>query len=284
MNRRDFLIHLSVTGATVGLGYKILSLIGKGNYSPQPVLFFGHGSPMNAIEDNDFTSSWKKMGYNLNPRAIIVISAHWETRGTVISSREKNETIYDFGGFPQKLYEVKYEPKGDKKLAGALAQEKNWAESDKWGLDHGAWSVLIHAFPNADIPVIQLSIDRSLSFKDHWTLGQQLKELRDQGCLIVGSGNIVHNLRKISWDNSQSYPWAEEFQEKILEIIKNKEYHKLIDLEKDKNFLSAHPTPEHFIPLLYVFSVATSEDQVEVNTPKIELGSISMASFLIKNI
>lgn len=282
MKRRDFLFYLS-TMTALGLSCKILDYLNypSSDNQKQPLIFFGHGSPMNAIEDNKFSRSWKQIGKNLHPKAILVISAHWETQGTKIHGGNTNEMIYDFSGFPQPLYEVVYPAPSNPDLAQQLSNSR-LIEQDQWGLDHGAWSVLMHAFPEAKIPVIQLSLNKNLSPEEHFLLAKELKILRYQGVLIVGSGNIVHNLRLMNWKNAVQYLWAQQTQEQILKLIEAKKYEQLSLMTKTENFKLAHPTIEHFLPLLYIFALVDQEEQVTVFTPQIELGTISMASFLIK--
>lgn len=281
MIRREFLTYLSIMGIA-GISTKLLSLI-KNNKTKQPLIFFGHGSPMNAIENNEFSSSWKNMAKDLNPQAILVISAHWETAGTKVFSGNVNKIIYDFFGFPNELYQVTYPAPSNSLLAKEINNNLSKIElSNDWGLDHGAWSVLIHAFPKAQIPVIQLSLNKNLTIKDHFQLAKEIKTLRNNGVLVIGSGNIVHNLRKLSFDNSKTYDWANNFQSKVLDTIKQKKFSKLLELSSDIDFNNSHPTIEHYLPLIYIASMADELDNVDIFTPKIELGSISMASFLIK--
>lgn len=282
MKRRELLIYLS-TMTALGLSYKILDYLNNPEVTTerQPLIFFGHGSPLNAIEDNQFSRSWKQIGQNLNPKAILVISAHWETEGTRIHAGNKNPMIYDFAGFPQELYKINYPAPSNPELAHQLTKSR-LIQPDQWGLDHGAWSVLLHAFPKAQIPVIQLSLNKNLSPEEHFILAKELKVLRHQGVLIVGSGNIVHNLRLMDWKNQIKYLWAQQTQEQILKLIENKEYEKLYSITQTENFKLAHPTLEHYLPLLYIFALADKDENVEVFTPQIELSTISMASFLIK--
>lgn len=284
-NRRKFLTLIGL--GTIGLTGVALTLknILKTETEKQPLLFLGHGSPMNAIESNQFSESWKQIGKNLSPKAIVVVSAHWETSGTQVFSGSKNKIIYDFYGFPQELYSVQYSAPSNSQLAKSIAQKNSTiALSEAWGLDHGAWSVLVNAFPKGDIPVIQLSLNKNLSIKDHFELAKELKFLRDQGVLVIGSGNIVHNLRVLQWSNPAPYDWANDIQSKILDIVKNHDYEKLVELSKDSNFIKAHPTIEHYLPLIYTFGLADKNEEIITFTPTVEMGSISMASFLIKSL
>lgn len=280
MNRRKFLFSLGALGMT-GIGLSVLNQIKT--ESKQPILFLGHGSPMNALADNEFSRSWKSIGKSLNPSAILVVSAHWETFGSKVFAGTTNKTIHDFYGFPQELFQMQYPAPANPDLAQQLSQKITTVEtSHDWGLDHGAWSVLVHAFPQANIPVIQLSLNKNLTIADHFKLAQELNFLRNHGVLIIGSGNIVHNLRKIQWNNPLPFDWAQDFQNKVIQNFQNQDYAKTLELIKDNNFNLAHPSVEHFLPLIYIAALADSQDKVEIFTPKIDLASISMASFLLK--
>ena len=250
----------------------------------QPLLFFGHGSPMNAIEDNTFSRSWREMGEKLNPTAILVVSAHWETKeGSFVFNGQNNTTIHDFFGVPQKLFQVQYPAPASPSLAETLSLKvPQIKKTEQWGLDHGAWSVLTHAFPQANIPTIQLSLSKKLSPLEHFNLAKELSFLRQQGVLIIGSGNIVHNLRVIDWSGQRQYDWAHNTQEEILKIIKEKSFPKLVEIIKTTDFQRSHPTIEHYLPLLYAFALAQENEDIIINTPSIELASISMASFVVK--
>jgi 4,5-DOPA dioxygenase extradiol len=254
-----------------------------------PVLFLGHGSPMNAIEENEFVSAFKKLGKELvRPNAILCISAHWETKGTFVTAMQYPPTIHDFGGFPQALFEVQYPAPGSPDLA---LQTKNIVTKtevgldDKWGLDHGAWSVIKHLYPNAEIPVIQMSIDYSQPAKYHYELAREISSLRKKGVLIIGSGNIVHNLRMIAWNklNEQyAYDWATEANEKMKTYILSGDHQKLIDFKlQGKAFDLAIPTPEHFLPLLYSLALKEENEKITIFNDKPVAGSLSMTSVKI---
>ena len=253
-----------------------------------PVLFIGHGSPMNAIEDNEFVQEFRNQAKKLQkPKAIIVISAHWETRGTFVTSMENPRTIHDFGGFPKELYEEQYPAPGHPTLARELTDivdpKGTIQTDDKWGLDHGAWTVLKHFFPDADVPVIQLSLDYTKPAKYHYELAQQLKNLRKKGILIVGSGNIVHNLRKVAWNKINepyAYDWAEEANSKMKEWIASENHQALIDFENQgKAFDLAIPTAEHYLPLLYTLGLKDENDETLLFNDQPLGGSLSMTSF-----
>ena len=247
-----------------------------------PVLFIGHGSPINAIETNEFSRSWIEEGKALPPpKFILCISAHWETKGTKVTAMEKPRTIYDFYGFPPELYAMKYPAPGSPELArrvrevvGADASTPDLA----WGLDHGTWSVLARLFPKADLPVIQLSLDVTKTAQEHYELGQQLKPLRDEGVLIVGSGNIVHNLRMVVFDGL-AYAWAVEFDGKVRQWMIDDAHEGII--QYDKQGIEAElaiNSAEHYKPLLYVLGAKEPGEKVNFFTEKVFHGSISMRS------
>ncbi len=214
------------------------------NTPTMPVLFLGHGSPMNAIEENEFVQGFRKVSSEITqPKAILCISAHWETRGTMVTAMEHPRTIHDFGGFPQELFEVQYPAPGSPSLASETKELIRTADvhlDDQWGLDHGAWSVIKHMYPNANVPVIQLSLDRTQSPKYHYNLAKELSKLRDKGILIVGSGNMIHNLRMVAWDklNEQyAFDWAEEASSRMKAYILNGNHDQLVNYSKQgKNF------------------------------------------------
>lgn len=242
-----------------------------------PTIFFGHGSPMNAIEENHFTKTWAEIVKNIaTPKAILVISAHWETDGTKITSNEKLKTIHDFYGFPQELFNVKYEPFGDLELAKKIQKLLPDSQLDSsWGIDHAAWSVLLHTHPKANIPVLQLSIDKNKSPKQHYELAKKLQILRDE-ILIIGSGNIVHNLGLINWHAKESFSWAIKFNDEIKKAILENDHNKIIEFQKLAGANLAVTTAEHFIPLLYVLAGQKENEKTEIFCEEIELGSISM--------
>ena len=257
--------------------------------STMPVLFLGHGSPMNAIEENEFVQGFRKISSEINsPRAILVISAHWETMGTQVTAMEHPKTIHDFGGFPKELYEIRYPAPGMPQLA---MEVKNMAKStevaldEKWGLDHGAWTVIRHMYPKADIPVIQLSLDYSKTPKQHYALAKELAELRNKGILIVGSGNIVHNLRMIhrqKLNDSFGYEWAIEANDRMKQFILDGNHQALIDYSKQgKAFELSIPTPEHYLPLLYTLALQDHLDEIKIFNDAPVGGSLTMTSVKI---
>lgn len=259
------------------------------NTEKMPVLFLGHGSPMNAIEENEFVSAFRKLGKDLiRPNAILCISAHWETKGTFVTAMQNPPTIHDFGGFPQALFDVQYPAPGSPELA---LQTKNIITKtevgldDKWGLDHGAWSVIKHLYPNADIPIIQMSIDYSQSPKYHYELAKEISSLRHKGILIIGSGNMVHNLRLVAWDklNQQyAFDWATEANETMKSHILSGDHQKLINFKSQgKAFELAIPTPEHYLPLLYTLGLKEENEEVTLFNDKPIGGSLTMTSIKI---
>lgn len=256
-----------------------------GSEARMPALFVGHGSPLNAIEDNEFTRSWAEVAESLpRPRAILCVSAHWETAGTRVTAMDWPGTIHDFGGFPRQLFEVQYPAPGSPELA-RLVQETVYEVPVQldfdWGMDHGAWSVLCRMFPNADFRVIQLSLDRTKEPAFHYEMGRQLRWLRRKGVLIVGSGNMVHNLRMVAWQDV-AYDWAREFDEKLERLILSRDHDALINYQNmGETARLAVPTNEHFLPLLYVLGLQDDEDDIGFFAGKVTLGSISMRSVRI---
>ncbi|MGD1006048.1 MAG: 4,5-DOPA dioxygenase extradiol [Ignavibacteriaceae bacterium] len=251
-----------------------------------PLLFIGHGNPINAITQNEYTVEWNKIGKSLpGPNAVICISAHWETNGTFVTTMDKPRTIHDFYGFPAELFEVEYKAPGSPYLARETKKliAKTSVELDNnWGLDHGCWSVVMHLFPEANIPVIELSLDYTKQPQWHYELGKELSFLRNKGILIIGSGNIVHNLRMISWQNKDGFDWALEADRKFKKLILNDEYTELIDYKNlGIEVQLAVPTPEHFLPLLYILGLKEKNESISFFNEKTELGSISMTSLMI---
>ena len=250
--------------------------------SPMPLLFIGHGSPMNAIENNQYSQSWKELGEKLpRPTAILSVSAHWVTRGTKVTMMQKPKTIHDFGGFPDELYMLQYPAPGSVWLAEKIQKLATGylIESDyDWGLDHGTWSVLLPMFPLADIPVIQLSIDYNRPISYHYELAAQLKKLRNKGVLIIGSGNIVHNLQAVSMD-SKPYDWTIEFDRKIAHWIETGNDRAIIDFQNLGSLARlAHPTYDHFLPLIYILGLKDKNDSFEFFNESYQFGSTSMRS------
>ncbi len=253
-----------------------------------PVLFIGHGSPMNGIEDNEFSQRWKKMATEIpTPKAVLVVSAHWFTRGTHITAMEHPETIHDFGGFPKALFDVRYPAPGDPKLARETASRVHSTTVDlahDWGLDHGTWTVVRHMYPEAVIPVLQLSIDYSKGPHHHYELAKELAGLRKKGVLVIGSGNMVHNLRLVSWDMIQGggYDWANEMNDKFKTLILNNDHSSLIEYERlGKEAKLAIPTPEHYLPLLYTMALKDKDETVSFFNDKAVGGSLTMTSVKI---
>jgi 4,5-DOPA dioxygenase extradiol len=290
MKRIDFvksLALLPLISKTMTL--KALNDLSKnlGNTEKMPVLFIGHGSPMNAIEENDFVEGFRKVGREINkPRAIICISAHWETKGSFVTAMQHPKTIHDFGGFPKALFDVQYPALGSPELASETKNLIKGAEvglDQNWGLDHGAWSVIKHLYPNADVPVIQLSLDYTKDAKYHYEVGRQLSSLRNKGILIVGSGNIVHNLGMVRWDKLSGDPyafdWATEANNKMKQYMLNGDFQKLINFRSQgKAFDLAIPTPEHYLPLLYTLALKEEKDDISFFNDQPVGGSLSMTS------
>jgi 4,5-DOPA dioxygenase extradiol len=252
-----------------------------------PVLFIGHGSPMNAIHNNDFTSDLKKLSAKLPlPAGIIVISAHWLTRGTRITSGEKPDQIYDFYGFPDELYTVKYTPAGSPEIASMVSESVPGVfitpDEDR-GIDHAAWAVLKHIYPDADIPVLELSLDMDSLPEHHYKIGQALSLLRDKGLLIIGSGNIVHNLHLMDYyEGCDPLEWADEFDERVKKCLIEDNHADLINYDKwGKISKYAVPTDEHYIPMLYAAALKQDGDTLEFIHEAIHHGTVSMRSFII---
>jgi len=250
--------------------------------SKMPVLFVGHGSPMNALEDNEFTKTWKKLGEEIpKPKAILYISAHWETPGSQVTAAENPPTIHDFGGFPCELYTITYPVKGNPNLAKTICEKvERITLNYDWGLDHGSWSVLKFMYPKADIPVIQLSLDIHKTATEHYALAKQLNYLREKGILIVGSGNMVHNLRLVDWSGNNEntgFDWAIEANEIFKALILNNEHDALVAYKSlGESVQKAIPTPEHYLPLLYVLALKKDEDKISLYNDKYVMGSLSM--------
>jgi 4,5-DOPA dioxygenase extradiol len=248
-----------------------------------PTIFFGHGNPMNALRTNPWTQAWAALGHALpRPRAVLSISAHWYVPGTAVTASSRPRTIHDFGGFPRELFEVQYPAAGDESLARTvqrLLAPLNVALDTGWGLDHGTWSVLCHVFPAADIPVLQLSMDETKPPAFHYELGQRLSPLRDEGVLMIGSGDVVHNLHTYAWGkhSAEPYDWALRFESRVRELILADDHAPLVDyLSLGQDALLSVPTPEHFLPLLYVLGAGTKGETVIFPAEGIDGGSVSM--------
>lgn len=288
MNRKEFFKALGM-GATIWNLNTLKSMVKleDGPSEKMPVLFLGHGSPMNALEDNEFVKGFRKIAQEIQkPKAILCISAHWYIRGTKILSSAIPKQIYDFGGFPDELYQVKYEAKGSPEFAREVAQYSKKFQTtldDQWGLDHGAWTVLMHLYPKADIPIIQMSIDYTKPPSYHYELAQSLKILREKGILIIGSGNIIHNLGMIDWQNmskdNYGFEWAIEMREKSNKAIVERNDTFLIDFHKNgKAFQNGIPTPDHYLPLIYTLGLSEKKEEIKLFNDKLMAGSLSMTS------
>lgn len=253
-----------------------------------PSIFFGHGNPLNAIARNVYSSAWSAMGARLpRPRAVLSVSAHWFIPGTAVTAMLAPRTIHDFGGFPRELFEVQYPAPGDPELAGRIQELLRPLEvsSDQdWGLDHGTWSVLRHVFPNADIPVLQLSIDETQPAGIHYEIGRALHSLRDEGVLIIGSGDIVHNLHTYAWGGhpTEPYEWAIRFEARARQAIEAGDHASLIAYSTwGRDAALAVPTPEHFLPLLYVLGASIEGEPVSFPVEGMDGGSVSMLSLRV---
>jgi 4,5-DOPA dioxygenase extradiol len=293
MDRKHFIKTLTYTGlAGISLKMNALTqLSGTLNSTEKmPVLFLGHGSPMNAIEENEFVKGFRETGKTIpKPQAILCVSAHWETNGTFVTAMNNPRTIHDFGGFPPELYAVQYPAPGSPKLAEKtknLVTKTDVGLDQKWGLDHGCWSVVKHLYPKADVPVIQMSLDYGKDARYHYDLAREIAALRRKGILIVGSGNLVHNLGMVAWDrmndDEYGYDWALEANEKMKKYILSGDYQKLINYKSQgRAFDLAIPTPEHFLPLIYSLALHESGDNITIFNDKAVGGSLTMTSVKI---
>ena len=252
-----------------------------------PVLFVGHGSPMNGIEDNDFSRRWATVAKDIpEPKAVLVVSAHWFTKGTQITAMDFPKTIHDFGGFPEALYQVQYPAPGNPDLAKETASliHTTQVELDHdWGLDHGTWTIVRHMYPDANIPVLQLSIDYTKHPKFHYELAKEIYLLRKKGVLIMGSGNMVHNLRMVAWDKlnepEYGYDWAIHMNQQFKDFILNEEHEKLIHYDQlGKEAQLAIPTPEHYLPLIYTLGLKCKNEKITFFNDKAVGGSLTMTS------
>jgi len=249
-----------------------------------PALFIGHGSPMNTLERNGYTEQWRALGRRLpRPRAILVVSAHWFIGATAVTAMPRPRTIHDFYGFPQELFDFDYPAPGAPDVAQEVAEEvkPEWVglDRDQWGLDHGTWSVLAHLYPEADIPVVQLSINALKPLDYHAQLGAALAPLRDRGVMILASGNVVHNLRRIEWDKPDAaFDWAERFDDAAAEQL-GRAPADVMKLAEHPDYDLAVPTPDHFIPLLYLAGLAAEEGGLDALVRGYSLGSISMSCY-----
>ncbi|WP_298738397.1 4,5-DOPA dioxygenase extradiol [uncultured Chitinophaga sp.] len=291
MNRKTFIKNITGAAAMISL-QSFRHFTGGLNEQghKMPVLFIGHGSPMNGIEDNEFSRRWAQMGKEIpTPAAVLVISAHWLTRGTHITAMEQPSTIHDFSGFPEALQDIQYPAPGSPELAAVtqkLITRTNVGLDHDWGLDHGAWSIIRHMYPNANIPVLQLSIDYHQPPQYHYELAKELGALRRKGVLIIGSGNMVHNLRIAAWDKvdqpEYGYDWSIEMNALFKKHISDGNHAALIDYEKlSKSALLAVPTPDHYFPLLYTLGLQEKNDQPLFFNDKVVMGSVTMTSVKI---
>ncbi len=253
-----------------------------------PALFIGHGNPMNALLKNPYTKAWSTLGQNIpRPRAVLAISAHWFAPGTGITVTTSPRTIHDFGGFPAELYQVKYPAPGDPELARRVQEllaPTPVALDESWGLDHGSWAVLCHVYPQADVPVVQLSIDETQPPEFHYEIGRRLAPLREEGVLIVGSGNLVHNLHAYAWGRHvvEPFDWAVRFEQQAREMLLAAEHRPLVDYEKlGRDALLSIPTPDHYLPLLYVIGARQEKDPISFPVEGVDGGSISMLAVKI---
>lgn len=256
-----------------------------------PIIFIGHGSPMNAIDDNEFSRAWRELGDSLSkPKAILCISAHWQTKGSFVTAMDKPKTIHDFGGFPKALYDVEYHAQGSPAFAKECSEKitnYNIELNQDWGLDHGAWSVIKPMYPMADIPVFQLSLDYSLSPQYHYSLAKELAFLRSEGVLIIGSGNLVHNLRLMSIRSEDineefGFDWALEANAIIKKLIDENKHEDLINYNRlGRSVQMAAPTPEHFLPALYILALKRENEKHRYFNDKAVAGSLTMTSFII---
>ncbi len=254
--------------------------------SKAPVLFVGHGSPMNAIGENRSRPAWKKMGEELGkPKVIIAISAHWMTNGFVaVRKAEDNPQVNDMYGFPQRLYDVKYAPKSDVKMAEKVLAAIPGAQVDNtWGIDHGVWSVLCNMYPEADVPVVMVSVDMEASPEKQFEVGRSLRALREEDAMIVCSGNVVHNLEMVNWRMKDGMPWADEFDIAVRDLILKGDFEAVVSFDKLKDYQLSIPTTEHYFPLLTALGATYDDERIVWNEYR-ELGSMSMTSYLFKNI
>jgi len=269
----------------------INQLLTFGENTPRmPVLFVGHGSPMNAIEENEFVEGWRNLGKTIpHPKAILCVSAHWETKGTYVTAVHKPQTIHDFGRFPKALFDVQYQAPGSPELAHEtkrIITKTTVGLDEKWGLDHGAWSVIRRIYPEADVPVIEMSMDYGQGPQYHYELGKQLAALRNKGVLIIGSGNMVHNLRMVSWDKMNEpeygFDWAIQSNDKFKQLIQSGNHKDLINYTAlGREVQLAVPTPDHYLPLLYALALKEENEVVSFFNDKPVMGSLTMTSVRI---
>ncbi len=289
MRRKQFIQTISKGAVAMTTLSAFKSFTGGLNEQEQvmPVLFIGHGSPMNGIEDTEFSRRWTQMAKEIpTPAAVLVVSAHWFTKGTQITAMDFPKTIHDFGGFPQELFDVQYKAPGNPVLAketANLLHSANVTLDHDWGLDHGTWTVVRHMYPEANIPVLQLSIDYTKGPQYHYDLAKELYALRRKGVLIIGSGNMVHNLRMVAWnklnDPGYAYDWAKQMNDKFKELIQTGDHKPLINYTSlGREAMLAIPTPEHYLPLMYTLGLKTNKEDVSFFNDKAVGGSLTMTS------
>ena len=255
---------------------------------PMPAIFFGHGNPMNAVQSNAFTKGWNAIGQRLpKPRAILCVSAHWYVPAVAVTAMERPRTIHDFGGFPRELFEVQYPAPGSPELAervAALLGGDVLTDETRWGLDHGTWSVLVHVFPQADVPVVQLSINEAEPAQFHYDMAKKLRPLRDEGILVMGSGNLIHNLHTYAWGkrNVEPFDWALRFEETARALMMARDHQPLISYETlGRDAMLSAPTPDHYLPLLYILALQDEGESVTFPVSGFDGGSISMTAVQI---
>ena len=287
MKRKEFIRRSGIITALSMMDIKTFaSLFNKEKSAQMPALFVGHGNPMYAIVKNEYSNSWAELGKTLGkPKAILMISAHWLTRGTYVTLAEKPKTIHDFGGFPKELFEQQYPANGAVEIARETINNVKYTqikEDHDWGLDHGSWSVLKNMYPDADIPVFQMSIEYSQPYQYHYELAKDLQFLRGKGVLVIGSGNITHNLRKLKFDGSEPFDWAIEFDAFVKKKLNDGDHQSLVDFQKILPSVSklAHPSTDHYIPLLYTVGLKNEKNTLHYFNENFDMGSVSMRSFI----
>lgn len=290
MDRKTFLqslLFMPVLGSSMKLNELEKLTSELENTERMPVLFIGHGNPMYAITDNPYRTSWMELGKRLSPpKAILCISAHWLTRGTAVTMTDKPKTIHDFGGFPEELFKVQYPAPGAAAFAKMAIEEVKSVkvhEDFEWGLDHGAWSVLRNMYPQANVPVFQMSLDYAKPASYHYELAKELSKLRNKGVLIVASGNVVHNLGAIKWgeQNPKPYDWAIEFDTMVKKSVEDNNFQALVDYQKMGNVASmAHPSNDHYLPLLYAMGLRDPKEKFSFFNDSFDMGSLSMRSMI----
>ena len=288
MKRGSFVKSILLYPLISGMKLNALNGLAEGfaHSETMPVLFVGHGNPMYAITDNEYGRAWHELGKTLpRPNAVLCISAHWETNGTFVTAVERPKTIHDFYGFPKPLFDIEYPAPGSAELAGetkVAITKTNVGFDQDWGLDHGCWSVLRHIYPNADVPIVEMSIDRTRGAQWHFELAKELAVLRSKGVLIVGSGNMVHNLRTIDMNMTGGFDWAMEASDTMKKLISERDFKSLTNYTNlGRAVQLAVPTPEHYLPMIYALGLANPDENISLFNDKAEAGSITMTSFRI---